>query len=61
MKDGATLTAEDVQDFCRGRISRYKIPAHVFFVTEYPMTASGKVQKYKLREMSLELLRAASG
>ena len=36
-------------------------PAHVFFVTEYPMTGSGKVQKYKLREMSLELLRAASG
>ena len=60
LKDGASLTAEEVQDFCRGRISRYKIPAHVFFVTEYPMTGSGKIQKYKLRAMSLELLRSAS-
>jgi fatty-acyl-CoA synthase len=57
-KDGATLTPEEVQDFCRGRISRYKIPAHVFFVTEYPMTGSGKIQKYKLRAMSLDLLRS---
>ena len=46
--------------FCRGRISRYKIPTYVFFVSEYPMTASGKIQKYKLRELSLALLRAAS-
>jgi fatty-acyl-CoA synthase len=54
-KPGADLTPEDVRDFCRGRISRYKIPSHVVFVDGYPLTASGKVQKYKLREMSRSL------
>ncbi len=49
------ITAEDIRDYCRGRISRYKIPKHVAFVDSYPMTASGKVQKYKLQEMSVEL------
>ena len=47
-----------MRDFCRGRISRFKIPRYVFFVDAYPMTASGKIQKYKLRELGLELLRA---
>ena len=60
LKDGATLTPDEVQDFCRGQISRYKIPVHVFFVTEYPMTGSGKIQKYKLRELSVALLRSSS-
>ncbi|MDR0563289.1 MAG: AMP-binding protein [Spirochaetaceae bacterium] len=46
----ASLTEEDVKDFCRGRISRYKIPKYVFFVDAYPLTASGKIQKYQLRE-----------
>ena len=56
-KNGADLTEEDVMDFCRGKISRYKIPKYIFFVNDYPMTASGKIQKYKLREMSLQLLK----
>ena len=55
-KDGACLSEEDVRDFCRGRISRFKIPKYVFFVGSYPMTASGKIQKYKLRETGLALL-----
>jgi fatty-acyl-CoA synthase len=54
-KKGFDLTAEDVRDFCRGRISRYKIPKHIAFVESYPLTASGKIQKYKLRELSSEL------
>ncbi|MBW1647954.1 MAG: AMP-binding protein [Deltaproteobacteria bacterium] len=58
-KPGADLTAEDVHDFCRGRISRYKIPTHVVFVDRYPLTASGKVQKYKLQEMSRSLIAPA--
>lgn len=57
-KSGSELSAEDVSDFCRGKISRFKIPKYIFFVTEFPMTASGKIQKYKLREMALELIRA---
>lgn len=56
-KDGARVTEEDVRDFCRGKIANFKVPRHVFFVSAYPMTASGKVQKYKLREMGVRLLR----
>ena len=55
LKQGANVTEEDVKDFCRGRISRYKIPRHVGFVASYPMTASGKIQKYKLVELSKKL------
>jgi fatty-acyl-CoA synthase len=54
-KSGVDLTAEDIRDFCRGQISRYKIPKHIAFVDSYPMTASGKVQKYKLQELSVEM------
>lgn len=50
VKDGASLEPSDVQDFCRGKIARYKIPKYVFFVEEFPLTVSGKIQKYKLRE-----------
>lgn len=56
-KDGATITEEDVRDFCRGTIANFKVPKYVFFVNGYPMTASGKIQKYKLREESLALLK----
>ena len=52
LKQGAAVTEQDVKDFCRGRISRYKIPRHVAFVNTFPMTASGKIQKYKLVELS---------
>lgn len=51
-KEGADLTEEDVQDFSRSRIAAYKKPRHVFFVDAFPLTASGKVQKYKLRELA---------
>ena len=51
-KAGADLMEEDVQDFCRDQIASYKRPKHVFFVDAFPMTASGKVQKYKLRELA---------
>jgi fatty-acyl-CoA synthase len=54
-KKDADLTAEDVRDYCRGRISRFKIPKHIAFVEAYPMTASGKVQKYKLQELSVKV------
>ena len=54
-EDGAQLTDEIVRDFCRGKIARYKIPKYVFFVKEYPLTGSGKIQKFKLRELSLKL------
>ncbi|MDA8133496.1 MAG: AMP-binding protein [Desulfobacteraceae bacterium] len=55
LKEGSTLEPSDIADFCRGKISRYKIPKYVHFLTGYPMTASGKIQKYKLTEMSREI------
>ena len=55
-KAGADITEGDVQEFARARMARYKAPKYVFFVDEYPMTASGKIQKYKLREMATEEL-----
>jgi len=45
-----TMNEEDVRDFCRGQISRFKIPKYVFFVDGFPLTSSGKIQKYLLRE-----------
>jgi fatty-acyl-CoA synthase len=50
----ADLTEEDVKEFCRENIAYYKVPEYVDFVEEYPMTASGKIQKYKLREAAIE-------
>ena len=57
LKGGCVLTQEEVQDFCRGRIANYKIPRYVRFVDAYPMTASGKIQKFKLREMAIRELQ----
>jgi len=54
-KEGYDLMTEDVRDFCKGHIANYKIPRYVFIVKEFPMTGSGKIQKYRLREMALEL------
>jgi fatty-acyl-CoA synthase len=56
LKAGADLTEGDVQEFARARMARYKAPKYVFFVDSYPMTASGKIQKYKLRETAAESL-----
>lgn len=53
IKAGESLTQEMVQEFCRGKIARYKIPKHLFFVNDFPKTASGKIQKYKLKEIGL--------
>ena len=55
LKEGAKLEPEDVRDFCKGKIARYKIPKYVFFVNSFPLTGSGKIQKYKLKELSLQL------
>lgn len=61
LKEGARLTEEEVQDRCRGEISRHKIPKYVFFVEAYPMTGSGKIQKYEMGEMAVEMIKGRSG
>src|ERR687886_124583 len=53
-KKDASLTDEDVKEYCRENIAGYKVPEYVDFVEEDPMTASGKIQKYKLREAAIE-------
>jgi len=55
LKENADIEASDVIDFCRGKISRYKIPKFIHFLDAYPMTASGKIQKFKLTKMSEQL------
>lgn len=52
---GVTLTAQQITDACAGKIARYKIPKYIFFVDEFPMTGSGKIQKFKLRDLSVKL------
>jgi len=57
LKKGVDMTEEEVKDYCRGKIAHYKIPYYVKFVDSYPMTASGKIQKFKLREMAIRELQ----
>ncbi len=54
LKPGVEATEEEIKQFCEGQIAYYKIPAHVRFVTEFPATLSGKIQKYKIREFEIE-------
>jgi fatty-acyl-CoA synthase len=56
LHEEANLTEEIVKDFCRGKIARHKIPKYVFFVDEFPMTGSGKIQKFKLKDIALTAL-----
>jgi fatty-acyl-CoA synthase len=56
LKKGVAMTEDEVKEFCRGKIANYKIPKYVKFVEGYPMTASGKIQKFKLREMAIKEL-----
>lgn len=57
LKDGEKLDAEGLREYCTGKISRHKIPRYFEFTKDYPMTASGKIQKFKLREQAAELSR----
>ena len=56
LQAGETLTAEDVQAFCHGKIAHHKIPRYVKFVEAFPMTVTGKIQKFVMREESVKEL-----
>jgi fatty-acyl-CoA synthase len=56
LREGAMLTVDDVAGFCRGRIAHHKIPRYVHVTDEFPLTVTGKVQKFKMREQSIEML-----
>jgi fatty-acyl-CoA synthase len=55
-KEGEQLTEEELREYCKGQISHQKIPRYFQFVTAFPMTASGKVQKFVLRENAIHEL-----
>lgn len=55
-KQGCELNDIDLRDFCKDKIAFYKTPKHFFIVKEFPQTASGKIQKFKLKEMACKLL-----
>ncbi|KEO83825.1 AMP-binding protein [Tumebacillus flagellatus] len=59
LKEGAALTVEELRAYCDGKIARFKIPRYFEFVEQFPMTASGKIQKFKLREQAVEKLNLA--
>ena len=54
LRPNQDATEEEIRDWCQGQIAYYKIPEHVRFVTEFPATLSGKIQKYKIREFEIE-------
>ncbi len=56
LKEGQSVTEEELKEYCQGQIARYKIPRYIAFIDSYPITASGKIQKYKLRQMAIEML-----
>jgi fatty-acyl-CoA synthase len=56
VRSGASLTEEAVREFCDSRLARYKVPRYVVFTDGFPMTVTGKVQKYKMREDAIARL-----
>lgn len=63
LKPGVEATPEEIRDYCKGQIAHYKVPRYIKFVSSFPMTVTGKIQKYQMREQSTEelgLQKAAS-
>jgi fatty-acyl-CoA synthase len=56
VKPGQTATEEEIRDFCKGQIAHYKVPKYIQFVTAFPMTVTGKIQKFKIRDEMKERL-----
>jgi len=56
LREGQSASSDEILDYCRGRIAHYKVPRYVHFVDAFPMTVTGKVQKYLMREESVKLL-----
>ncbi len=56
LRDGRSATTEQIQDFCKGQIAHFKIPHYVKFVDSFPMTVTGKIQKFVMREQMIEEL-----
>ena len=59
-KVGHEVSTAEIMDYCRGKLASFKLPRYVLFMREYPMTPSGKVQKFKLREQAVVSLALTS-
>ncbi|HQT79501.1 MAG TPA: AMP-binding protein, partial [Rhodopila sp.] len=59
LRSGATVTEDDIKAFCKDQIAHYKVPRYVRFVDEFPMTVTGKMQKYLMRAAMSDELRSA--
>ncbi len=59
LRDGETATAEEIKEYCKGELAHFKIPRYVKFVDEFPMTVTGKVQKFAMRDVMAEELKLA--
>jgi len=57
LKDGVTMTADELRDYIRANLAKHKTPRYIEFVTEFPMNAAGKILKYKMREQAIEKLK----
>jgi fatty-acyl-CoA synthase len=57
LREGEVMTEEDVKEYVRSKMARHKTPSYVRFVQSFPTTASGKIQKYKLREEAIEIFK----
>jgi fatty-acyl-CoA synthase len=53
LRSGTQVSGDELRDFCRGKIASYKIPRYWKFVDSFPMTVTGKVQKFKMREVAV--------
>ena len=49
-KSGERITEDEIREFCKGQIAHYKVPRYIRFVTSFPMTVTGKIQKYLIRD-----------
>ena len=56
LKEGKNLSEDDIKEFCKDKIAHYKVPIYIRFGNDFPMTVTGKVQKYKMRETSIKEL-----
>jgi Acyl-CoA synthetases (AMP-forming)/AMP-acid ligases II len=57
LKEGVELSEEEIKEFCKARVAKHKVPKYVRFVDGFPMNAAGKIQKFKMREEAIEILK----
>ena len=54
---GNEIETDEIIDYCRERLAHFKIPKYIWFVDEFPMTVTGKLQKFRMRELAMDKMR----